>query len=87
MATDLKIIMGNLMSQLYMDDVLRTVVLHFLCFEPVQVPSLGCKTRTRLARISIFFHQNNDMRMEWPVPSSDVSTIENVKDIFDRPSM
>ena len=30
----------------------------------------------------IFFHQNNVVRINWPVPSSDMSTIEHVKDFF-----
>ena len=29
-----------------------------------------------------FFHQNNAVRIDWPVGSSDMSTIEHVKDIF-----
>ena len=42
--------------------------------EPVQVPGLGLTARTNLARISKI------VRIYWPVPSSDMSTIGNVKD-------
>ena len=40
--------------------------------EPVQVPGLGLTARTNLARISKI------VRIYWPVPSSDMSTIGNV---------
>ena len=57
-----------------MDEVLRPVVLHFLCQN---------NARTHPARISKnSFHQNNVVRNDWPVPSSDMSTIEHVKESF-----
>ena len=31
---------------------------------------------------AIFFHQNNVVRIDWPVRSSAMSTIEHVKNIF-----
>ena len=51
--------------------------------EPVQVTSLGWH-RQNISRQNQqnFFHQNNAVRIDWPVPSSDISTIEHVKECF-----
>ena len=34
-----------------------------------------------------FFHHNNAVRIDWPVPSSDMSTIEHVKEFFEKESL
>ena len=33
-----------------------------------------------------FFHQNNTVHADWPVHSSDMSTIEHVKEFFENES-
>ena len=51
--------------------------------EPVQVPGLWWQRKnTSRQSQQNFFHQNKVVRIDWPVRSSDMSTIENVKDIF-----
>ena len=57
----------HLMSPVYMDGVLRPVVLPFWQ-KPVAVPD---NARTHLTRIS----KNNVVRIDWLVRSSDMSTI------------
>ena len=69
------------MSQSYMNEVLRPVVLHFHSQNQCKKDD---NARIYLARISkLFFHQNNVVRIDWLVGSSDMSTIEHVKDILD----
>ena len=62
--TDLVVILGNLMSQSYMDEVLRPVVLHFLCQNQCKYRAWDDNARTNQQNV---FHQNNVMRINWPV--------------------
>ena len=51
--------------------------------EPVQVPGLGWQIQnTSRQNQQDFFHQNKAVRIDWPVDSSDMPTIDHAKDIF-----
>ena len=55
----------------------------FTVLEPVQVPDLWWQRQNESRQNQQnFFHQNNVVRIDWSVPSLDMSTIEHVKDFF-----
>ena len=62
-----------------MDEVLRPVVLPFLFQNQCKYQAYDDNTRTSRLNQQ---NQNNVVRIDCPVRSSDMSTIENVKDIF-----
>ena len=69
--TDLVVIEGHLISHVYMDEVLRSVVLPFY-------EKTSDSTRPRLTmpeHISLDSAKNNVVRIDWSVLSSDMSTI------------
>ena len=73
--TDLVVKEGHLNSQLNIDEVLRYIVLQIECQNQCQYKTWFNNDRTHLTRI---FRQNNAVCIDWPVRSSDVSTIEHV---------
>ena len=68
-ATDQVLIEGHLISPVYMDEVLRSVVLPFCA--KTSGTTMPDNVRTHLTRIS----KNNVVRIDWLVRSSDMSTI------------
>ena len=76
------VIVGNLISQSYMDEVLG-ILPCVSCARTSANPRPRMTTPEHISPESaIFFHQNNAVRIDWPVRSSAMSTIEHVKNIF-----
>ena len=67
---DLLVIEGHLISQVYMDEVLRSVFLPF-CAKTSDSTRPRMKMTTHRTRTS----KNNVVRIDWSVRSSDMSTI------------
>ena len=69
--TDLVVIEGHLISQVYMDEALKSVVLPFCA-------KTSDSTRPRMTmseHTSLESAKNNVVRIDWSVRSSDMSTI------------
>ena len=69
--TDLVVIEGYLISQVYMDEMLRPVVLPFCAI--TSDSTRPRKTMPELTSLELAY--NNAVRIEWSVRSSDMSTI------------
>ena len=72
--TNMMVIEGILISQLYMDELLMSVVLPFAVPESVVKDD---NAKIHLVRICKLY-QNKDLCIDWPLRSSDMSTVEHV---------
>ena len=71
--TDLVVIEGHMISQVYMEEALKSVVLPFCA-------KTSDNTRPRMTMSELFhtsISKNNGVRIDWLVPSSDMSAILN----------